>query len=174
MIPVRLMLATFIVVVLGYFAVSFLVFEMPQSAAAAEECGFLPGEFTASGELTFGHSRAFLISFMRMQEYFTAATIGLAAAFLAFALRVGRRGGKASAGVAAGGGIMALGAVCVGCLAPVLSVIGLGVVGSLFADVPKALLFLNTLALTGWGTLFLSRRSAVCALPATPATFKEA
>lgn len=165
MIPVRLMLATFLVVAGGYVAVSFLLFEMPTTAAAAEECGFLPGEF-ASGELAFGRTRAFLVSFVRMQEYFTAATIGVAAAFLAFALRVGRRGGPASAGVAAGGGIMALGAICVGCLAPVLSVVGLGVVGSLFAGVPKALLFLNTLALTGWGTLHLSRRSAVCSLPA--------
>ncbi|TPE47330.1 hypothetical protein [Amaricoccus solimangrovi] len=169
MIPVRLMLATFLLVALSYVALSFALFEMPATETAAADCGFLPGEFVSAGELTFGRTEAFAVSFVRKQEYLTAASLGLAGAFLAFALTAGRRGGAASAGAAAGGGLMALGAVCVGCLAPALSVVGLGVLGSLFAGVPKALLFLNTLALTGWGTLYLSRRLATCSPAASRA-----
>ena len=173
MIPVRLMLVTFLVVSLGYMAVSFALFHMPESAVAAEECGFLPSEFVTGGELTFDRTEAFLVSFWRKQEYLTAATLGVAAAFVAFALRIGRRGGAASVGVTAGGGLMALGAVCVGCLAPVMSLVGLGVVGSLFIGVPKALLLLNTLALTAWGTLYLARRTASCPLPASAAVSRD-
>ena len=60
------------------------------------------------------------------------------------------------------GGILALGAVCLGCLAPVLSVVGIGVGGAALFDIPKWLLALNTLLLTGWGTMFLSRRLTSC------------
>jgi hypothetical protein len=44
-------------------------------------------------------------------------------------------------------------------------VVGLGIAGTLLAGVPKALIALNTLLLTAWGTLFLSRRLSACALP---------
>lgn len=165
MIPMRMMLAVFLVAALGYAGLSFALFRMPATAQAAEECGFLPEEFVSEGTLTYARSQAFAVSFMRKEEYFTAATIGLAAAFAAFSLRIGRRAGAASAGLAAGGGLLALSALCVSCLAPVLSVVGLGIAGSLLAAVPKALLFLNTLLLTGWGVLFLSRRATACPLP---------
>lgn len=166
MIPVRMMMTVFLVAALGYAGLSFALFKMPQTAQAAEECGFLPDEFVSEGTLTYARSQAFMVSFVRKEEYFTAATLGLAAAFAAFALRVGRRAGGASAGLAAGGGLLALSALCVSCLAPVLSVVGIGIAGSLLAAVPKALLFLNTLLLTGWGTLYLSRRATSCPLPA--------
>lgn len=166
MIPVRMMVTVFLVAALGYAGLSFALFKMPQTAQAAEECGFLPDEFVSEGTLTYARSQAFMVSFVRKEEYFTAATLGLAAAFAAFALRVGRRAGGASAGLAAGGGLLALSALCVSCLAPVLSVVGIGIAGSLLAAVPKALLFLNTLLLTGWGTLYLSRRATSCPLPA--------
>lgn len=169
MIPVRMMLTVFVVAALGYAGLSFALFKMPATAQAAEECGFLPEEFVSEGTLTYARSQAFLVSFVRKEEYFTAATIGLAAAFAAFALKVGRRAGPASAGLAAGGGLLALSALCVSCLAPVLSVVGIGIAGSLLAAVPKGLLFLNTLLLTGWGTLFLSRRATACPLPAIAA-----
>ncbi|WP_116171118.1 hypothetical protein [Paracoccus versutus] len=157
------MLAAFLLACAAYVGLSFLLFEMPRSVADALDCGFLPEEFVASGTLTFDRNRAFAVSFLRKQEYLTAATVGVAVAFAVFALRTGRRGGGA---IAAGGGLMALGAVCVSCLAPVLSVVGLGVIGSALAGVPKWLLLVNTLALTGWGMLFLSRRAGSCALPA--------
>lgn len=166
MIPYRLMSAVFLMAVLSYGALSFAMFRMPQTQEAALECGFLPDEFVSGGELTYQRTQAFLVSFRRKEEYFTAGTIGLAAAFAAFAFRVGRRGGAASAGLAAGGGVLAVSALCVSCLAPVLSVVGVGVAGSLLAGVPKWLLFLNTLLLTGWGTLYLARRAGACPLPA--------
>lgn len=157
------MLAAFVLVFAAYVGLSFLLFEMPQTLAPAKECGFLPGEFAGPGELSHARNQAFAISFLRKQEYFTAMTLGVAAAFAIFALRTGPKGGGA---IAAGGGLMALGAVCVSCLAPVLPVVGLGVIGSALAAVPKWLLLVNTLALTGWGMLFLSRRAGSCALPA--------
>lgn len=165
MIPFRTMLAVFLVAALAYVGLSFALFRMPETAEAAVECGFLPEEFVSQGTLTYARSEAFLVSFVRKEEYFTAATVGLAAAFAAFALRIGRRGGAASAGIAAGGGVLAVSALCISCLAPALSVVGLGIAGSFLAGVPKWLLFLNTLLLTGWGTLFLSRRAAACPLP---------
>jgi len=165
-IPWRRMAVVFAVAVLGYVALSYAFFEMPATQAAAEECGFLPGEFVSAGTLTYERSQAWRVSFVRKQEAFTAVSVGLAFAFLALALAVGRRGGMASAGAAAGGGLMAATALCVSCLAPALSIVGIGVAGGFLAGVPKALIALNTLVFTGWGTLYLSRRaSAACPLP---------
>lgn len=174
MIPFRLMAAAFLVAALGYVGLSFALFRMPETAEAALECGFLPEEFAASGALTLERTQAFMVSFRRKEEYFTAATIGLAAAFAAFAFRAGRRGGAASAGLAAGGGLLAVSALCVSCIAPALSVVGIGLAGSFLAGVPKWLLFLNTLLLTGWGTLFLARRTRACPLPAGGLSSAEA
>ena len=168
MIPYRTMIAVFLVAALGYVALSYALFRMPQTAAAAEECGFLADEFVSAGTLTYERTQAFAVSFLRKQEYFTAATVGFALAFLAFALIAGRRGGAAGAGMAAGGGALALSALCLSCLAPALSVVGLGIAGSLLADLPKWLLTLNTALLACWGTLYLSRRLAACPLPARP------
>ncbi|VCU68646.1 hypothetical protein PIGHUM_00703 [Pigmentiphaga humi] len=165
MIPKRLMAIVFLLAALGYVAVSFAVFEMPATESAAEECGFLPGEFSAAEGLAYARTEAWKVSFVRKQEYFTALTVGLAFAFMAFALVAGRRGGAASAGVAAGSGVLAVSALCISCIAPALSVVGLGVAGSFLAGVPKWLIALNTLLFTAWGTLFLSRRLATCALP---------
>lgn len=166
MIPVRKMTLVGLVAVLGYVGLSFALFRMPDSAQAAIECGFLPEEYVAQGTLTYQRGEAFLVSFLRKDEYFTAGTVGVAAAFAVFALGIGRRrGGAASAGLAAGGGLLAVSALCMSCLAPVLSVVGLGLVGSLLAGVPKGLLFLNTVLLTGWGTLYLSRRATACPVP---------
>lgn len=164
----RLLSLVFLAGFLGYIALSFAVFQMPESVEAAEECGFLPGEFVAAGELTYARNQAFVVSFLRKQEYFTATTIGVTLTFLAFALTIGRRGSVGAAvGITAGSGVLAVSALCISCLAPVLSTVGLGLAGSLLAGVPKALLFLNTLLLTGWGAMFLSRRAAraTCALP---------
>ena len=145
MIPRRLMCIVFLLAALGYAAVSYAVFEVPATPAAAEACGFLPGEFAAGGTLAYERPQAWAISFVRKQEYFTAITVGLALAFMAFALAVS--------------------VLCVSCLAPALSLVGLGIAGGLLADVPKSLIALNTLLLTGWGVLYLSRRAGACAAP---------
>ncbi len=162
----RWLLALFVVVTLGYVALSFAMFQMPDTMADAENCGFLPGEFVAAGQLTYERSQAWWISFQRKDEIWIALSVGLAAAFIGFALSIGRRaGGGVATGVAMGGGVLALSAICVSCLAPVLSVVGLGLVGSLLAGLPKWLIALNTLMLTGWGALYLTRRGRVCPMP---------
>ena len=161
MIPLRRMALAGLAGVLIYCALSFALFQMPQTLEAAQDCGFLPGEFSGGG-LTMERGQAFLTRFLRMQEYFTALTMGLTLAFVTFALHV-RRGGA----IAAGSGLLVVSALCVSCLAPVLSVVGLGVAGSLLAGIPKGLIALNTLLLTGWGGLYLSRKGATCSIPAT-------
>lgn len=162
----RWLLALFVVVTLGYMALSFAMFQMPDTMADAENCGFLPGEFVAAGQLTYERSQAWLISFQRKDEIWIAVSVGMAATFIGFALSIGRRvGGGVATGAAMGGGVLALSAICVSCLAPVLSVVGLGLAGSLFAGLPKWLIALNTLMLTGWGALYLSRRGSSCPVP---------
>jgi len=167
MFPYRLVIVLFVVAMLGYVGASFALFEMPASAADAENCGFLPGEFVDAGKLTYERSEAWWVSFQRKDEIWTTISVGLAVAFMGFALSTTRRGGgRAAGGAAVGGGVLALSALCVSCLAPVLSVVGLGLAGTLLAGVPKWLIALNTLLLTGWGTLYLSRRANTsCALP---------
>lgn len=151
----------------GCVAVSYFSFELPATPADGEACGFVAEDFTADGRLAHPPFAAWWISFVRQQEYWTALSVGLAVGFVVYALQVGRRAGAArAAGAAAGGGVLALSALCVSCLAPVLSAVGLGLAGTVLAGVPKWLIALNTLLLTGWGTLLLSRRSASCPLPA--------
>lgn len=89
---------------------------------------------------------------------------------MAYALQIGRRAGASrmvvnATGAAAGGGMLALSALCVSCMAPVLSAVGLGLAGTLLAGVPKWLIACNALLLTGWGSLVLSRRLTACPLP---------
>lgn len=166
MIPVRMMTILFAAAALAYVAIGYLTFRMPETLEEAELCGFLEGDFTAAGQLAYPPIEAWWVSFTRMQEYWTALSVGIAVAFVGFALVAGRRaGGGAAAGAAMGGGVLALSALCVSCLAPVLSVVGLGMAGTLLAGVPKWLIAFNTLLLTGWGTMFLSRRLASCSLP---------
>jgi hypothetical protein len=166
MIPVRTMVILFFIAALSYVALSYLTFKVPQSLQEAELCGFISGDFTATGDIAYPPIKTWWISFTRLGEYWTAISIGLAISFIGFALIAGRRaGGGAAAGAAMGGGILAISALCVSCLAPVLSVVGLSIAGTLLAGVPKWLIALNTLLLTGWGTLFLSRRLASCPTP---------
>jgi len=168
-IPFRRMALLFVIGALGYVALSYLTFKMPATLADGELCGFIEQDFNAAGQFVHAPVSAWWISFTRLQEYWTAVSVGLSVAFVGFALTVGRRAGSGTAaGAAMGGGVLALSALCVSCLAPALSVVGLGIAGTLLAGVPKWLIALNTLLLTGWGTLFLSRRLSSCALPAPP------
>lgn len=165
MTPHRVAALAFLAGALGYLALSFALFEMPATLADAEHCGFLPEEFAAAaGGLTYERTDAWWVSFRRMEEGFSLLSVALAVGFAGYALAVGR--GAGGAGAALGGGLLALSAVCVSCLAPVLSVVGLGLAGSLLAGVPKSLILLNTVVLTGWGALHLSRkRAAGCPVP---------
>lgn len=166
MIPFGRMALLFIAGALGYAALSYLTFKVPATLADGELCGFLEEDFGAGGAIVHAPVAAWWLSFTRLAEYWTAVSVGLSVAFVGFALTAGRRaGGGAVAGAAMGGGALALSALCVSCLAPALSVVGLGIAGTLLAGVPKWLIALNTLLLTGWGTLFLSRRLSNCALP---------
>ena len=163
MIPKRMMLLVFVIAALAYIGLERATFTVPLSLEAAEACGFTIDDFAPSGRIEYLPTQAWWLSFMRKQEYFGAITVGLAAAFIAFALSAVRQlGAGIASGAAVGGGILALGAVCLGCLAPVLSVIGISIGGAALFDLPKWLLALNTLLLTGWGTMFLSRRLASC------------
>lgn len=153
----------------GYALASYLTFHVPATLADGEACGFVAGDFAPNGTLAHAPLDAWWLSFTRQQEYFSALSVGLAIGFVVFALQLGRRAGAARvAGAAAGGGLLALSALCVSCLAPVLSAVGLGLAGSLLAGFPKWLIALNTALLTGWGALVLSRRSQqACPLPAS-------
>ena len=172
MIPYRLMFIVFLAAVLAYAGLGWATFSVPLSLEAAEACGFTSADFGQSGRIEMPATAAWWLSFVRKQEYWSAICAGLACAFIAFALASVRRlGAGIAAGAAAGGGLLALGALCIGCLAPVLSLVGLGIGGTLLLGVPKWLMALNTLLLTGWGTLFLSRRLAVC--PVIPLRIDE-
>lgn len=159
-------LIAFLAAGLGYVLLSYVTFEVPQTLADAELCGFVADDFADDGKLAYPPLHAWWVSFVRQQEYWTTLSVGMAIAFVAFAWQVGRRAGAARvAGATAGGGLLALGALCVSCLAPVLSMVGLGMAGTLLAGVPKWLIALNTALLTGWGALMLSRRLSACPLP---------
>jgi hypothetical protein len=163
MLPLRLMLAVFLLAALGYVAIGWAAFEMPASPELAAACGFTTADLNSAGQLDYAPTQAWLLSFMRKQEYFNAICIGLAGAFVAFVLaRASRLGAGLASGAAVGGGALALGALCLGCLAPMLSVVGLGVASSALLGVPKWMMALNTLLLTAWGTLYLSRTLNAC------------
>jgi hypothetical protein len=163
MIPYRLMLSVFIVSAVAYIVIGFATFSVPMSLELAEACGFTSADFNAAGHIDYPPMQAWLVSFIRKQEYWSAACVGLSSAFISFSLSAAKRVGTVFASSAAiGGGMLAFVAVCLGCLAPALSVVGLGMASIALAGVPKGLMALNTLLLTSWGTLFLSRRLAVC------------
>jgi hypothetical protein len=154
----------------AYVLLSFFTFHVPQTLSDGELCGFVAGDFARDGTLAYPPLHAWWLSFVRKQEYWTTLSVSLAVGFIAYALQVGRRAGASrkmgsAAGAAAGSGILALSALCVSCLAPVLSAVGLGLAGTLLAGVPKWLIAFNTLLLTGWGSLVLSRRITACPLP---------
>ena len=151
-------------VLLGYFT-----FHVPQTLSDGELCGFVAGDFAADGTLAYPPLNAWWLSFVRQQEYWTTLSVALSLGFMAYALQVARRAGASRAtGAAAGGGMLAISALCVSCMAPVLSAVGLGLAGTLLAGIPKWLIACNTLLLTGWGSLVLSRRLTTCPLPRTP------
>lgn len=165
MIPYRRLAILFVFAALAYVALSYITFKVPATLAEAELCGFTEDDFNSAGQIAYPPVHAWWVSFVRQQEWWSTISIGLAFAFIGFALSATRKVGGAGAGAAVGGGVLAVSAICVSCLAPVLSVVGLGLAGSLLAGIPKWLITLNTLMLTGWGTLYLSRKLSTCELP---------
>lgn len=150
-----------------YVLASALAFNPPATLSEAELCGFVLADFGADGRLSMDRWPAWWLAFRRQQDYFSALSIAAAAAFVVHALRIGGRVGRArSAGAAAGGGLLALSALCVSCLAPVMSAVGLGLAAGWLAGMPKWLIAANTLILTMWGGLLLARRARACPLPA--------
>ncbi len=165
MIPYRRLIVFFLLAAVAYVALSYLTFKVPATLAEAELCGFTEDDFNSAGEIVYPPVHAWWVSFVRQQEWWSTISIGLAFAFIGFALQATRKVGGVGAGAAVGGSVLAVSAICVSCLAPVLSVVGLGLAGSLLAGVPKWLIALNTFMLTGWGTLYLSRKLSSCELP---------
>ena len=168
----------------GYIAASRLMFAAPlaapvsmpgpasEGATDSNDCGFSPADYTATGELRFTPGQAWWMSFLRKQEYFSAVSMGFVVAFMGFAMSKLRQIGSGMAsGMCAGGGLLALVTLCLGCLAPTLSAIGLGLVANLgLAQIlPKWLMTLNTAGLSLWGMVFLARRARACPLQGTEA-----
>ena len=109
MLPFRRMALLFVIGALGYAALSYLTFKMPATLADGELCGFVEQDFNAAGQFVHAPVSAWWISFTRLQEFWTAVSVGLSVAFVGFALTVGRRaGGRPAAGAAMGGGVLAL------------------------------------------------------------------
>ncbi len=149
-----------------YVLASALAFHVPTNPVEAEACGFGPADFAPDGALAMDRWDAWWLAFRRQHDAFSALSVGAASAFVAHVLVRGRRTGPLGrTGAAAGGGLLALSALCVSCLAPVMAAVGLGVAASWLAGIPKWLVALNTCVFTLWGGLLLSRRGATCALP---------
>lgn len=163
MIPYRLIVVVFLVAMLAYTELGRATFTVPDSPEAAAACGFTGDDFDSSGQIEATPTQAWWMSFVRKQEYWNAISAGLAGAFIAFVISAARRlGAGVASGAVMGGGLLAFLTICLGCLAPVLSVVGIGIGGSMLAGFPKWLMALITLLLTGGGTLYLSRRLATC------------
>ena len=164
-----LLVLVFFAAALFYVALGWWTFTVPVSLEDAQACGFTLDDFAPSGRIEYPVTAAWWLSFVRKQEYWSAVCAGLSVAFVALSLSTVRRlGAGIATGAAMGGSVLALAALCIGCLAPILSVVGLGIGSTLFIGMPKWLMALNTLLLTGWGSLFLSRRLAVCPVIFTP------
>lgn len=163
----------------AYLAASRVTFTAPVVAPASmtipataggtdsNDCGFFPADFTAEGGLRLTPGQAWWTSVLRKQEYWSALSLGSIVAFLGFAVRTIRQmGGGMASGLCAGGGLLALLTLCLGCLAPLLSVLGLGLVANLGLGqfLPKWLMTLHTVGLTVGGMVFLARRARRCPL----------
>jgi hypothetical protein len=163
-IPHRLMLAVFFVTMLAYVGLELTTFTPPTSAEAAKKCGLAGEDLDALAEIAnMTPTQMWWTGFINTKEYWNVVSAGLAGAFMAFGISAARRvGAGVASGAVVGGGLLAFLTICLGCLAPVLSVVGIGIGGSMLADIPKWAMTLNTLLLTAGGTLFLSRRLTTC------------
>ena len=163
----------------GYMAASRLMFVAPLAAPVSmpgpasdgaidsNDCGFSPTDYTATGALRFTPGQAWWVSFLRKQEYFSAVSMGFVVAFMGFAVSKLRQiGSGLASGMCAGGGALALITLCLGCLAPTLSAIGLGLVVNvgLAQVLPKWLMTLHVAGLSLCGMAFLARRARACPL----------
>lgn len=175
----RLALVTYFVLgAAAYVLLTRLLFHVPETLAEAEACGLGAAEIDEAAGLRVSMTTAWWLSFMRTRDYLTAISMGLLVAFAAIAVvRIRQIGRGVAAGALAGGGLLGVAVLCVSCLGPVLSAIGLGFATTAVVAIPKWLVTVNTALLITWGTLFLSRRAACaaaqrCAAPATAGSTK--
>lgn len=165
-IPYRLMMIVFFVASLSYVGLERAVFKMPTDPVAAAACGLtLAADDWSMGQPEYTPTQAWWISFMHGQEYLSAISFGLAIAFCAFAIFAARRvGGAIGSGAVVGGGLVAFATICLGCLAPIVAAVGLGIGVSVFAGLSKWLVLVISLVITLIGTLFLAKRLSACSV----------
>ncbi len=162
----------FVVAFAAYVGVTRLAFRMPTNLFEAQACAFTPGEVEPDGQLRYAAHEAWWISFVRRQEYLSALSVGVAVAFTGYAIaRVRQIGVAATSGAVAGGGLLVGLSLCFSCVAPAFAAVGLGLFANLglaLGAFPKELVALNSVALTTWGFLWLSRRTRTCPVGPQP------
>jgi hypothetical protein len=138
-IPYRLMLVVFFVTMLAYVGLERATFTPPSSAEAAKKCGLIGDDLDALAEIqSMPPTKMWWTGFVNTQEYWNVVSAGLAGAFIAFGISAVRRvGAGIASGAVVGGGLLAFLTICLGCLAPVLSVVGIGIGGSMLAAEEK-------------------------------------
>lgn len=166
------LLVLFFVVFVGYTVLDRMTFKMPQTISEGESCDFVPSDFTEAGHLKYSVNEAWWTSFTRKQEYLSSFSVALAITFVVFALTKIRQIGVASAaGSVVGGSLIAGLTLSFSCLATVLAAVGIGLFANLglaLVVIPKWLVALNTLLLTTYGFMNVSRKAASCPLTARP------
>ncbi|MDT3702501.1 MAG: hypothetical protein ROZ36_05545 [Thermincola sp.] len=164
------MIIIFLVVFTGYTALDRITFKMPQDVAAGAACEFTPSDFNEAGHLKYSVNEAWWTSFTRKQEYLSSFSAALALTFMGYALAKMRQiGAKATTGGVVGGSLLVGLTISFSCLAPVLAAVGIGVFanfGLAMVAIPKWLVALNTLLMTTYGFMYVSRKTACCPLTA--------
>lgn len=156
----------FLVAFGGYTALDRATFKMPQDVASGASCDFTPGDFTDSGHLKYSVNEAWWTSFTRKEEYLSSFSAALAITFVGYALsKIRQIGAKAATGGVVGGSLLVGLTICFSCLAPVLAAVGIGLFanfGLAMVAIPKWLVALNTLILTTYGYMYVSRKATCC------------
>lgn len=164
--PILFLVFLFLVAFGGYTALDRVTFVMPQDVESGAACDFTPSDFTDSGNLKYSESEAWWISFNRTQEYLSSFSVALAITFAGYALsKIRQIGGKAATGSVVGGSLLVGLTLCFSCLAPVLAAVGIGLFanfGLAMAEIPKWLITLNTLIMTTYGYMYISRKATSC------------
>ncbi|WP_206105474.1 hypothetical protein [Paenibacillus thalictri] len=163
---IMFLLILFIAAFGGYTALDRVTFIMPQDVESGAACDFTPEDFTASGQLKYSENEAWWTSFTRKEEYLSSFSVALAITFAGYALsKIRQIGAKAATGGVVGGGLIVGLAICFSCLAPVLAAVGIGLFanfGLAMAEIPKWLIAVNSLILTTYGYMYVSRKAASC------------
>lgn len=167
-----IMIVLFCVAFLGYTAIDRLTFKAPENPTVGASCDFTPSDFTQTGQLKYSVNEAWWTSFTRKEEYLSSFSAALAITFAGYALaKIRQIGAKATTGSVVGGGLLVGLTLCFSCLAPVLAAVGIGLFANLglsLAAIPKWLVALNTLILTTYGFMYVSRKATYCPVVTRP------